>query len=142
VSRVVAPTSPTRTQGARGRYETLLSQASAGTNCEPTSAVGTEKLSPARSRTGVPDSRFLCANWGGMAECWVAGKNYGSRAATAEFPNSLLRRRPGLTPSPRSPTPTTPKDAVVGGLGCAAVSFAIRPVQSTKQNDFRPRHSL
>ena len=38
------------------------------------SAVGAEELSPARIRTGVPDSRRLCANWGGMAECWVTAK--------------------------------------------------------------------
>jgi hypothetical protein len=24
--------------------------------------------------TGVPDSRRLCANWGGLAECWVVEK--------------------------------------------------------------------
>ncbi len=43
-------------------------------NRQEPSAVGAKQHSPARSRTGAPDSRRFCANWGGAAECWVSRK--------------------------------------------------------------------
>jgi hypothetical protein len=57
--------------GVKGCYETPFAFLAGEKVSQNSSAGSTVQSNPARSRTGDPEPRRICAVWGGRAECWV-----------------------------------------------------------------------
>ena len=60
--------------GVRGCYETRFAFLAVEEVSQNSSAGGTLQSSPARSRTGVPEPRRICAGWVGRRSAGSSGK--------------------------------------------------------------------